>query len=115
MRLGQSITAETAEELLRLDLLPTEAVLHEKFPGLDQNEFDALASFIFNVGLGAFLRSTLRKCLDAGDMNAVTAQFKRWDKATKPDGTVITLKGLTRRREAEARLFWTGDYGKAWS
>lgn len=68
---------------------------------LTQSEFDALVSFAFNVGLGAFRGSTLLKLLnDNADRKVVAAQFPRWNKA---GGKV--LEGLTKRRNAEKALF----------
>jgi lysozyme len=65
-----------------------------------QNQFDALVSFTYNVGLGNLKASTLLKLHKAGDYAGATKQFIRWNKAA---GKV--MKGLTRRREAEARLY----------
>ena len=66
---------------------------------LTQYQFDALVSFVFNLGSGAFGGSTLLKKLNAGDYSAVPAQLMRWNKA---GGRV--LRGLTRRRQAEIDL-----------
>jgi GH24 family phage-related lysozyme (muramidase) len=65
-----------------------------------QNRFDALVSFAFNVGLGNLLSSTLLRKHVAGDYAGAADQFIRWNKAA---GKV--LNGLTRRREAEAKLY----------
>lgn len=65
-----------------------------------QNRFDALVSFAFNVGIGNLLSSTLLRKHVAGDYEGAAAQFIRWNKAA---GKV--MKGLTRRREAEAKLY----------
>ena len=67
---------------------------------LTQAQFDALVSLIFNIGEGAFARSTLLRRLNAGAYADVPAQFKRWDKA---GGKV--MKGLVRRRAAEAAVW----------
>ena len=68
---------------------------------LNDNEFSALVSFAYNVGVGAFQGSTLLKLLNANaDRVAVADQLLRWNKA---DGKV--LNGLTRRREYERSLF----------
>lgn len=67
---------------------------------LTQNEFDALVSFVYNVGLGAFEESTLLRLLNDGNKAAAAEQFKRWDKS---GGKV--LNGLVDRRKAERALF----------
>jgi len=67
---------------------------------LNQNQFDALVAWIFNLGPTNFQESTLLKVLNEGKYNEVPAQMKRWNKA---NGEV--LDGLVRRREAEAKMF----------
>ncbi len=69
---------------------------------LTQNQFDALVSFIYNVGSTAFRKSTLVKLLNGGDYRGAADQLLRWDKQG-----IKTLAGLTRRREAERKLFLT--------
>lgn len=96
----QHLTLDDAERLLIADLAPFEIYLAGVFPALDQNQFDALASFCFNVGLGAFERSTLFTLLKAGDLAGAAAQLPRWTHAGKQQ-----LRGLVRRREAERALF----------
>ena len=73
---------------------------------LEQNQFDALCSWVFNLGPKNLQESTLLKLLNAGDYHTTPEQIKRWNKA----GGVI-LGGLVKRREAEANLF----EGKEWS
>lgn len=85
---------------MRADLAPVEIYLSAIFPALTQNEFDALASFVFNVGLGAFEKSKLRRLLKAGDKAGAANEFPRWNKAA---GKV--LPGLVTRRAAERALF----------
>jgi lysozyme len=68
---------------------------------LSQNEFDALCSFIYNLGFGAFEGSTLAKKIKNKDSkNSIADEFGRWVKA---GGKV--LSGLVKRREAERKLF----------
>ena len=68
--------------------------------GVDQGQFDALVDFVYNLGAGNFEGSTLLKLVNAGDMAGAAAQFSRWNRAAgKP------MRGLTRRRAAEAALF----------
>ena len=67
---------------------------------LEQSEFDALTSWTYNLGVGNLQSSTLLKKLNSGDKNSVPSEMLRWNKAA---GKV--LAGLTRRREAEAKLW----------
>lgn len=67
---------------------------------LNQNQFDALVSFTFNVGAGALADSTLRRLLNVGNYQAVPEQLRRWNK-----GGGQVLPGLVRRREAEVDLW----------
>jgi lysozyme len=100
---GMTITATEADEILKRDLTKYEKAVCDavKVP-LSQEQFDALVSFAFNCGPANLRSSTLLKKLNAGDYAAVPTQLKRWNKA---GGKV--LKGLTRRREAEAFLWST--------
>lgn len=98
------ITRAEAIELLRKDLQHAESCVSGSVKvELAQNQFDALVSFVFNVGGGAFRESTLLKLLNAGKYDAVPEQLRRWNKA---GGSVV--QGLINRREAECRL-WQGD------
>ena len=96
------ITRELAEELLKSDLYKAEQALvrYVKVP-LTQNQFDALTSFIFNVGTGAFSRSTLLVKLNEKKYNEVGDQLLRW----KYDNGMI-IPGLLARREIEKALFY---------
>ncbi len=71
---------------------------------LTQGQFDALTSFVFNLGEGNFRSSTLLKKLKKGLYDDVPEQIMRWNKA-RVDGKLTPLKGLTRRRAAEAAIF----------
>lgn len=95
------ISQQQAEALLRKDLYDTEQGIAKavRVP-ITQGQFDALASFVFNLGAGRLRSSTLLRKLNAGDYAGAADQFLLWDKAGgKP------LKGLTRRRQAERKLF----------
>lgn len=72
---------------------------------LTQNQVDALISFIYNVGAGAFRKSTMLKLLNQGKYADAQAEFAKWDKAKDQKGNMIVLPGLTKRRKAEADLF----------
>jgi lysozyme len=66
---------------------------------LNQNQYDAFASFAYNVGVGAYCRSTLVKKLNAGDYQGACDELLRWNKAGGKE-----VRGLTRRRVAEREL-----------
>ena len=68
---------------------------------LDQNEFDALVSFVYNLGSGNFISSTLLKLINANASPVeIAQQFIKWNKCNGEP-----LDGLTRRREAERDLY----------
>jgi lysozyme len=71
---------------------------------ITQNQFDALVSFVYNIGIGAFLGSTMLKMINAAAMIDAAAQFKRWDKETI-GGKLVANKGLHARRLLEQSLF----------
>ena len=98
---GMSITKAGAEALLLHDLAWVETAIdtYVQVP-LNQNQYDALASFIYNVGATAFRKSTMLKLLNKGDYAGAAGQFPRWN---KQKGKV--LKGLTTRRQKEQTLF----------
>jgi lysozyme len=76
-----------------------------------QGQFDALCSFAFNVGAweNGLSTSTLLRKLNQGDVQGAGGEFSRWVYATV-GGEKKRLQGLVRRREAEAKLFRTGQY-----
>lgn len=98
---GMRITKAGAESLLLHDLQWVEGTIakYVKVP-LNQNQYDALSSFIYNVGATAFKKSTMLKLLNKGDYDGAANQFPRWN---KQKGRV--LNGLTARRQKEKTLF----------
>ena len=104
---NQKINEREAEELLRRDLAPRERAVEQLVSvGLNQNEFDALVSFVFNVGANAFKNSTARKRLNRNDRIGAGEALTWWNKATV-SGVLREVRGLTRRRAAEKALFLT--------
>ena len=104
---GMQITQEDAEQMLVDELHEYENYINEYVTApLSQNQFDAMVSWVYNLGPANLKASTLLKVLNAGDYEGVPAQIRRWNKA----GGEI-LDGLIRRREAEALLF----EGKDWT
>lgn len=102
---GMEISEGEAESMLREDVLECEACIEEHVTvDLTQGQFDALCSFIFNLGCGAFERSTLLKLLNEGDYAGAAQQFGRWVNAGGKQ-----LPGLVKRRGDELAMF--SDYG----
>jgi len=103
---GMRITLDQAEKALEYDLNETGAAIETmvKVP-LNDNQFGALSSFVFNIGVGAFRKSTLLRKLNAGDYAAVPQEMARW---VKNDGK--TMAGLVTRRASEAGLWARGDH-----
>lgn len=103
---GLMITQTKAMELLRDDLKKVEHCINRQpfAERLTQGQFDALASFIFNVGMSAFQASTMRKLLCQGENKAAAEQFSRWVYGTV-NGKKEKLPGLVLRREREREMF----------
>ena len=102
---GMRITPDQAELLLKDELAEYEGYINRYVTvDLRQCEFDALVSWVYNLGPSNLQSSTMLKVLNAGKYNEVPYQMKRWNRA---GGKV--LKGLTRRRADEARLFEDND------
>lgn len=98
------ITQKQAEELLKHSLSTYEKAV-DSFcrDDISQSQFDALVSFAYNVGTGALQKSTLIKKVNANPKDATIAdEFLKWNKSA---GRV--LAGLTRRRQAEANLYFS--------
>lgn len=105
VKAGMSVNPSLASEFLIKDCIPITNILNSLNIPFEQHEFDALASFIFNVGIGAFAKSTLCKKLMRHDDSAPSELLKWIYCAGK------VSPGLKRRRLHEYRLFTCGDYG----
>lgn len=106
-KIGQTITAERAEQLLRDDLLSFERGVNRAVTvPLKQHQFDALVSFAFNAGIGALEGSTLLRKVNAEAWAEAALQFDRW-----VHGGGKRLPGLVRRRAAERAMF----EGREWT
>lgn len=100
-KMGQKVTLKGAEKLLRSDLRHfEEGVARLVTVKLSQGQYDALVSLAYNIGLGAFKRSTLLRKLNTGDYTGASKEFTRWVYAGK-----TKYKGLLNRRLEERRLF----------
>lgn len=104
VRQGQTITRQRADELflniVNLEFVPGVRRLVAR--QLNENQFSALVSFAYNIGIGNLKTSTLLRMVNDNPNNpAIREQFMRWNRA---GGQV--LAGLTRRRQAEADLYF---------
>ena len=102
-----TVTEKEAEQLLKEDLADVERAVSNATAGwnLNQNQFDALVSFTFNVGIRAFRNSTLLKLIKrTTPENVIRAEFMKW----KYSGGRV-LAGLERRRRAEADLYFSKE------
>ena len=100
------LTQKQADMLLQYDVIPRERAVERLCTvPLNQNEFDALVSFVFNLGAGCFQRSTIRQKLNRGDRAGAAKVLLRYNRA---GGKVI--KGLVNRRMAEFKLFMSNQY-----
>ena len=101
VKMGMTVTKDEAEKLLQADVTPFSDRINKLVKvKLNQNQFDALVSFVYNVGSGAFADSTMLKLINQNLLDDAANQFIRWNRA---NGEV--LPGLTRRRMAERDLF----------
>lgn len=105
---GTRITKEVSRHFLRKDIARFEKAVNAAVNvPINQNQFDALVSLSFNIGEGAFKRSTVLKKLNNGDVAGAADAFLAWNKA---GGRV--LPGLVTRRKAERKLFLTPVQGR---
>ena len=105
VRRGQIVSEAQAEALLRADVVKFEKTVKDLVRvALTHAQFDALVSFVYNVGPGNFRSSTLLKKINAGLLNEVPAQMMRWNR-----GGGRVLAGLTTRRNSEGQLFSDGS------
>ena len=101
VQLGDTCTEEQATEWLRNDVGSAEKCVNNSVKvGMTQGQFDALVSWVFNLGCGRLKSSSVLSKLNAGDDVGAAESMVKYDRA---GGQVIA--GLTRRREAEKALF----------
>ena len=104
---GMVITHEQAKNYLQQDLQTSiDCIVEYVLPDLNENQFHALISFVFNIGVGAFINSGVLTQLNLKNFPAALARLKQWNKATV-GGKKVILKGLQNRRQKEIDLFLT--------
>jgi lysozyme len=110
-REGAEVSEADAEALLGYDLVEVQAAVNDwTFTPLTQNEFDALVSFAFNIGLDAFRQSSVLRRVNEGALLQAACAMEMWRKADF-EGERIVVDALIRRRAAEKALFLTPEEG----
>ena len=100
------ITQDDADRLLEQDIAKFEKYVNVNVAvELNQNQFDALVAWTFNLGVGNLRQSTMLRKLNEGDYQSVPSEMNRWNKAGGK-----TLDGLIRRRKAEGLLFESKEW-----
>ena len=100
---GMLITEKTADAFLRQDIRNAEHCVNQMGVDLTQGQFDALVSFVFNIGVQAFRISTLRRLIMSNpDDLEIADEFRRWVYAGNKK-----LPGLIKRREKEIELYYS--------
>lgn len=101
----QAITEQQASLLL-------ESLIEKDFArfvpkNVNQNQFDALCSLVYNIGVGAFTKSTLyKKVLANSNDESIKQEFLKWNKGRR-NGQLVEMKGLTNRRIKESELYFS--------
>lgn len=100
---GMQITEKKADELLQQDIRNAEHCINQMDADLTQEQFDALISFVFNIGARGFNVSTIRKKIlrDPNDPS-IADEFRRWIYAGNKK-----MPGLIKRREQEIKLYYS--------
>ena len=102
VKLGDQISKTDALKLL--EVVANRDFANKIFPSIKvkvtQSQFDAMVSLAYNIGTGAFLKSTLLKKVNAGDFIGASEEFLKWNKSGGKE-----VLGLTKRREREKQLF----------
>jgi len=107
VRLGMRWTEQEATDGLRRELNDIEAAVNRYVTvPVNQNQYDALVSFTYNLGAGNLKKSTLLRKVNAGDFDGAEREFGKWVSARNgAGGKRIVYRGLVRRRKAEAAMF----------
>jgi len=100
---GETITQDRANSLLEEDLVNTELLVEDQLEKVPtSNQFSAMVSFTYNLGIQRFMKSTLLTKYNDGDIQGAASEFLKWNHVNG-----VVDPGLTRRRQAEMELFLT--------
>jgi len=106
---GDVITQQRADQLIEKEISSKSAKVNAALGNtrVNQNQFNALLSFAYNVGVGALLSSTLLKRVRENPADPkIRNAFMMWNKA-HVNGRLVAVRGLTKRRAAEADLYFS--------
>ncbi len=105
---GDVITQQQADQYLTYQVNLKTSELNPMLKStINQNQYDALVDFCYNVGTGGFAGSTLRRLVNTNPSDpAIKVAFEMWDKE-HVDGELIVSKGLLARRKKEAQLYFS--------
>lgn len=107
------VSDRDAEDLLTYDLMAVQHALNELiFTPLNQNQFDALAAFVFNIGVDDFRQSAVLRRINEGALLQAANEMELW-RSADIDGDAVVIDALVRRRALEAALFLTPPDGFA--
>jgi lysozyme len=99
---GTTINKQEAESLLKADTQSAQDTVKKMVTvPINQNQFDSLVSFVYNVGSGNFQRSSVLRELNAGNYESAANELLKWNK----DSQYTVLAGLEKRRNTEKNLF----------
>lgn len=106
VRLGQTVTLQDAEKLMAYFLAN---VIHFIPDNVNQNQFDAICSLIYNIGVANFRKSTLlKKVKENPDDLTIRDEFMKWTLHRK-NGQLVPSDGLRNRRKEEADLYFSDE------
>lgn len=107
VRNHRTITKDESQAMFAMALAPRESAVERLCTVQpNQNQFDALVSLVYNIGEGAFAKSTVLRMHNMGDFSGAAGAFLMWNKA-KVGGILQPVQGLTNRRKSEAALYLT--------
>jgi lysozyme len=104
--MNQTITVDQGRALLAQDTVNAQNTVRSVITTvLTPAQFDALTSFVYNVGAGAFKSGTVPAKINAGDFAGAAATMRQYNKVRNPSGVLVANDTLTSRRNAEASAF----------